>query len=337
METKITYLSKDRKFELLDTPIIQVLGALGCKVEHTSGMMFYSPFRDERTPSMHVNIQKNQWYDHGNKKSGNVLHLIMEILHCDKDEAYRFLDRLQPLSKYDYRQDIINVSGHQSSYRSLGKFKIKNISDRITSPALLEYGCKVRCIPKSILNRYCSQVNYCWEHDGRESREYCSLGFPNKTGNWALRDSRPKEKGGQRSTGNDVTIIDRYGCFLTEKDNNIRPSSADCVVFEGFMDFLSWFPWSGRGITPEDKDVIVLNSVANREKAMEFLGKHKRVFVFLDNDEAGLTCSQNIADGLRGKSKVYNGSVKFSGYNDLNEHWQHICQNMEKKTEQLKL
>ena len=49
---------------LLEIPIVDILSHLGFPDKHR-GDMYYSPFRQESTPSFHINRRCNIWYDHG--------------------------------------------------------------------------------------------------------------------------------------------------------------------------------------------------------------------------------------------------------------------------------
>ncbi|GHT62331.1 hypothetical protein AGMMS50239_15360 [Bacteroidia bacterium] len=57
------------------------------------------------------------------------------------------------------------------------------------------------------------------------------------------------------------------------------------MVFEGFWDFLSYL--TIQKIEKSKHDIAVLNSVANVEKAMNFLKAHREIYTYLDNDDAG--------------------------------------------------
>ena len=50
--------------QLCNYPLEKVLEALGAK-RGTVKDMWYSPFRNEDDASLHIDQQKNVWYDHG--------------------------------------------------------------------------------------------------------------------------------------------------------------------------------------------------------------------------------------------------------------------------------
>ena len=43
---------------------------------------YFSPFRNENTPSFKVNRKLNIWYDHGIGKGGNFVDFSVQFYHC---------------------------------------------------------------------------------------------------------------------------------------------------------------------------------------------------------------------------------------------------------------
>ena len=73
------------------TDYLQSIGFAPCK-QQNNNLWYLSPLRDESTPSFKVNIARNQWYDFGIGKGGDIIALVME-LHCtDVAGALRILD-----------------------------------------------------------------------------------------------------------------------------------------------------------------------------------------------------------------------------------------------------
>ena len=111
-----------------------------------------------------------------------------------------------------------------------------------------------------------------------------------------------------------MTTLDPQGC-LTDKVTGDK-----VLVFEGFMDFLSWIS-SVQQATPQ-YDCCILNSVSNIEKALPWITAHKNIAAFMDNDEAGRNTLQKIIENVpddAGKVCVYDMAKLYEGYNDLNE------------------
>ena len=111
-----------------------------------------------------------------------------------------------------------------------------------------------------------------------------------------------------------MTTLDPQGC-LTDKVTVDK-----VLVFEGFMDFLSWISCVQQDIPLYD--CCILNSVSNIEKALPWITAHKNIAAFMDNDEAGRNTLQKIIENVpddAGKVCVYDMAKLYEGYNDLNE------------------
>ena len=91
------------------------------------------------------------------------------------------------------------------------------------------------------------------------------------------------------------------------------------MVFEGFMDFLSYLSLKA-GLSPTI-DTVVLNSVTNLQKAVPFLQSHRTIHAFLDNDEAGRKAFAQLQESLP-LAGVVDQSVFYRNHKDLNEYWQ---------------
>ena len=63
--------------------------------------------------------------------------------------------------------------------------------------------------------------------------------------------------------------------------------------------------------------MVVLNSVNNLRKAMDYIGKHDKITGFLDNDEAGQKCQSALEKAFPGR--VTDMSDLYGKYKDLNE------------------
>ena len=94
------------------------------------------------------------------------------------------------------------------------------------------------------------------------------------------------------------------------------PSTRAVSIFEGSFDFLSWQVLQNAK-TPTT-DVLVLNSVNNLDKATGYLRLHDSYICFLDNDQAGRKCLEDIRKMFPGK-EVKDMSSLYAQHKDLNE------------------
>jgi hypothetical protein len=148
-------------------------------------------------------------------------------------------------------------------------------------------------IPLDLANRYCCEVHY-----QNSAGKFFSVGFGNDKGGYELNSPN-----------------DFKGC-ISPKDITTFQNNADaCLVFEGFWDFLSYL--TIQKIERTKHDVAVLNSVANIQKALEFLKTHRAIYTYLDNDEGGRNATAQIKTNC---ISANNRSSKFAGYKDLNDY-----------------
>ena len=161
---------------------------------------------------------------------------------------------------------------------------------RLESHVLLRYLAD-RGIPKEIAQRYCVQVDY--ELHGKR---YYAVGFPNNANGLELRNPFFK------------------GSYPPKHITHIANDNARCNVFEGFIDFLS----AERLGYNEGLDTIVLNSVANLQKAITPLGDYTVIQCYLDNDTAGRAALARLQREFG--NKVMDKSALYPNHKDLNDY-----------------
>lgn len=187
---------------------------------------YYSPLRNESTPSFKVNTERNQWYDFGSCEHGDIIDLVRTLEHCTMNKAIELLTG----SKQILHQDF-SFGGE----RKTSKHKLEIISvQSLTNPYLLRYIAE-RGIPLSIANRCCSEIRY-----NNTNRTYYAIGFANDALGWEIRNMYFK------------------GCIAPKAITTIKRGTDRLQIFEGFMDFLSWQVPNPSSTS----DAIVLNSLA---------------------------------------------------------------------------
>ena len=248
-------------------PIDLLLEHLGCKEEGKG--MYYSPLRNETTPSLHVNKRDNVWYDHGAGIGGTNVQLIMAVKKCSKEEAESYIKTLDPAAAS--RTESISKP---ESAPTTEIIKVKPICSYYLKKYLEE-----RKIPISIADKYCKEVIL---RNHVKGKDYTTLGFENNAGGYNL--SAPY--GFKSCSKGGITTID------TEGKRTVMPSTRGVAIFEGSFDFLSWQVLQNSK-TPTT-DILVLNSVNNLDKATGYLNLHESFICFLDNDFAGRKCLEDI-------------------------------------------
>lgn len=291
------------------TPIADYLRTFGHDVACRKNIVAF--WRGDHNASVSIDHNKNVWYDHGTGEGGSVLDLVMKIEGCSFSEACK---RLEDFSFNRSYTPIAPKAEPRESGIVIDEIK------ELSHPALLRY-LDERCIPIEIARQYCKQVHY-HPKSNPTSAKYFAIGFANDAGGWELRSKFFKG-----ATNKATTYIQNYGSVL--------------IVFEGFMDFLSYLAMP-EGVLPSTPkaDYLVLNSVANSDKAVavyEAIADESKPFYKVcyacDNDLAGkdVTFKMSKLDGLRGygpdggvvdfcdRLRAYSGYLVEGKLNDLND------------------
>lgn len=256
-------------------------------------LWYLSPFRQESHASFKVNTERNQWYDFGIGRGGNIIDLA-ELLYNSSDVSYliRQIERNAP-SGVSVSLPKAKPNTPQISFENLQVLSIAH-------PALIKY-LGERCIDIEIARTVCKEL-----HFDTRGKHYFGIGFPNIAGGYELRNPFFK------------------GCIAPKDISHFYADEPKkvCFLFEGFMDFLSLMTLK-RKENPQNtglrqQDYLILNSVTNIHKAIERLSRYDSVQCFLDNDDAGrnayLQLSKRLRDSVTDSSTIYNG------FKDLNEY-----------------
>lgn len=259
---------------------------------------YLSPLRDEKTPSFKVNRRLNRWYDHGIGKGGNLVDFALLYHGCTISEL---------LNKWNDDLSFHQPVSSTQFARTEQEHKIKVLSDFIlTSYPLLRY-LEQRRIPAAIAAKYCREVRY-----ELNEKTYYGIGFKNDFGGYEIRN--PYYKASSAPKG--MTTIDH--------------SAEEAVVFEGFMDFLS-FKSIHQNESADRFDFVILNSLSFFETARPFMEKHNSVRLYLDRDNAGQNCSRHalaISDKYKDESSLY------QNHKDLNDWLTHFGKGQKKNERQ---
>ena len=295
-------------------PIVEYLERKGIKpVRRTPAYALYrSPFREDTHPSFKVDTEKNLWIDYAEGKGGSIIDLCMRLKGCTLSEAIRILGQNAPDITHVPRRESVQGSSKQESIRQAvstsGVRRLIEISDTLP-PHLLKYLEEDRCInlEKAMLFLRCISYEVRGLH-------YQAIGFANQSGGYELRDN---------------------GIFKgTIAPKDITPIFADraepVCIFEGFMDFLSFFSMKEEVI----HHCLVMNSVSNVAKAIRYLNDRHLTHIraFLDNDDAGKRATN---DFIRAGFKVEDMSVHYRNFKDLNEYHVHRVREQQKKLSQV--
>ena len=276
--------------EIKSIPLASFLSRLGHEPAARKGtrLWYKSPLRQEHTPSFKVETTLNCWYDFGLGKGGNIIDLAAEMYQStDLRHLMRCIADGCPVPSV---QTVASTYPQRHSAPSMERFEVVPLEHRALVAYLQERG-----IPAHIATVNCKEAQYSFN-----GKSYFAAAFENVSGGWELRNRYFK------------------GC-RGRKDISYLPwardvPSAECAVFEGFIDYLSALTL---GII-SGADTIILNSVVNVNKAVPFLRGYKTINCYLDNDTAGQTALSELTAIYC--STVIDRSTLYSEFNDLNEY-----------------
>ena len=241
---------------------------------------YYSPLRNESTPSFKVNTERNQWYDFGSGEHGDIIDLVCALHRCTISEAIRLLSGAKQVAHQEF-----SFGGE----RKISERKLEILSAQpLSNPYLLRY-LAARAIPLPVASAYCSEVLF-----QNMNRTYYAIGFANDALGWEIRNMYFK------------------GCIAPKAITTISKATDVLQIFEGFMDFLSW-----QTLNPSSTcDAIVLNSLALLPRIKEQIAGYREVESFLDNDDAGHKSFAVLKQML---PQIVDGAVRYREHKDLNE------------------
>lgn len=275
--------------EIKSIPLAAFLSQLGHEPAARKGtrLWYKSPLRQEQTPSFKVETTLNCWYDFGIGRGGNIIGLAAELYQStDLRYLMRCIANSYPVPSV---QTVASSFPQRHSAPSMERFAVVPLKHRALVAYLQERG-----IPAHIAKVKCKEAHY-----SVNGRSYFAVAFENVSGGCELRNRYFK------------------GC-RGRKDISYLPWSRDgpsteCVVFEGFIDYLSALTL---GII-SGADAIILNSVVNVNKAVPYLKDYTAINCYLDNDNAGQSALAELT-AIYG-SIVIDRSTLYSEFNDLND------------------
>ncbi len=275
--------------EIKSIPLASFMSRIGHEPTARKGtrLWYKSPLRQEHTPSFKVETALNCWYDFGLGRGGNIIDLAAEMYQStDLRYLMRCIADSCPVPSV---QTVASSYPQRHSAPSMERFEVVPLEHRALVAYLQERG-----IPAHIATANCKEAQY-----SVNGKFYFAVAFENVSGGWELRNRYFK------------------GC-RRRKDISYLPwardgPSAECAVFEGFIDYLSALTL---GII-SGADTIILNSVVNVNKAVPFLKGYTTINCYLDNDNAGKTALAELT-AIYGSTMI-DRSTLYSEFNDLND------------------
>lgn len=267
-------------------------------------LWYISPIRsDDKNPSFKVDTILNCWFDYGVGFGGNTLDLAIRLLNDSTvSDALKHLEATRLYGSYHGAEPVLAEKKEQK--RNNYELKITDnaafeLLDQkpLQHPALLQY-LEKRGIDIKVARKYLSQIDF---KQPLSASSYFALGFPSGDG-YEARNALFK---GFVGTTKNISL-------LSNSDSPLL------LVFEGFMDFLTYLTIKGLDEAPGT--VIVLNSGNLRDRALPHIRDERftEVQLFLDNDAMGDGTVKAFQDCCEA-GRLHDMRSHYAGFSDLNE------------------
>lgn len=279
--------------------IIDFLDKEGIKPAKTRGnaCWYLSPFRSERTPSFKVSRKDNLWYDYGIQEGGDLVELVKRMYN-----KLAVSDALALIAS----KGIVPIGKAAETAIDAKEYTLTKMNDvrlfPLRSHALLSY-FNTRRVDATVGKMYCREIHY-----KIKQKHYYGIAFGNLSEGYEVRNPYFKGCIGHK----DITLIAHT--FNEWQDG--------CLVFEGFMDFLSYMTLAKQKaqcfVIERPCDYMILNSVANLKRALQYLDRYTHIHCFLDNDHAGRKTVESISSVF--EYRVTDESFRYADNKDINDY-----------------
>ena len=288
--------------DLRELSIVDFLARLGHQPVRKSGkeLFYHSMLRDteKNTPSLTVWDEGGKWVDRGGANAtgihgGGIVQLglaywpelsFVEVLGRIKETCDLQASRLPDYRPVSYPKETAEKQYAFELVRTQPIGRNFVLTKYLESRGILD-------VAKGRLHEI-----YYRNRNSENKNIFYAVGWQNEKGNWEFSNA----KGFKSSTG--------------AKGISVIPGTpAHAVLFEGYMDYLSWLKVKRPDPVPT---AVVLNSVVHLPDAISKVGNIPKVEVYFDNDESGRNCTEKLIQAL---PHAEDRSGEYRGYKDYNE------------------
>lgn len=271
------------------------LDYLGQPLKKTAGgwHIYRCPWREDNDPSLNVSPDGKHWKDLSNGASGGIIELVQTCIGTT--DFHRVCEQFndvtpRPISSF-HQSKTLNEEKEENTESSFAFFDVMPLR----SKGLFAY-LYSRKVNPDITKQFLMEAHYSFEQ--RTDGKYLyALAYKNNKGGYELRNQF--YKGGTSPKA--ITT-------------HMHINGAPVVVFEGFMDMLSFATLDG-GVK---KNFLVLNSTVNTPTAIEQLKEYQgKIYLCLDNDEAGNSATHQILEQLPDAIDI---RARLAPYKDVNDY-----------------
>lgn len=294
--------------KLKQIPIENLLDKLGYKPKATkpNELWYISPFRDERTPSFKVSTNLNLWHDFADGQGGDIIRLVEKLHNLTFKEAIEELARLTGYTEdKEYKPKPIQQKTATKN-QAKEKAEIRKLQP-LQNEALIEY-LKSRKVNIDIAKNYIQEIYY-----SNDNKNYFALAFKNDSGGYEIRSKY--FQGSLKGYPKDITTL---------KSQSQNPNKNTLLIFEGFIDFLSFFTVANmKSIEGLQYDVIVLNSLSFIPKLINETfpnnPQYTELHCYLDTDDAGRKAVNTLLFELDNTKVIDQSNLYAKSGSDLND------------------
>lgn len=263
------------RLELENILLEDILKHFGHEPVYVKGdsLWYLSPFREERTPSFQV--RGSVFTDWGNSEiRGGVLDLCARLWGIPRGDVKTIIEKIRNIDNLSVLPPPLPASPNKKKEE-----REKVIAHYPMNNARLINYLSSRGVEMSVALRYTNVLVYM--NPSRTKKLY-GIGFKNQSGGYELRSEYAKRSFAPK----DISMIDS---FMSEKSQNI-------VVFEGFMDALSYISHCLRQGKSTNFQSLILNGVGMVQQAIDVLKEYKNMTIYglLDRDAAGDRATEQL-------------------------------------------
>jgi len=279
----VNYIQEFKKI-----PISNILNRLNIESveKKKEEFWFKAPWRNEQTAS--VKCQNNLFYDFGEGLGGNTIDFVMKLFNINFKEALHWIknDR-NYFSFHQPKQGLINREINKGTTYQINKEQV------LQNHILIEY-LKVRSLDIAVCKKYLVEVYY-----QVNDKKYFGVGFKNDVGGIEIRNKYAK-----------LCLGKKWYTSIKNKCNQL-------IVLESWSDFISLLIVYPK--TEKQFDFVILNSLSMLNKLDAVFDEYEKVFLALDNDEAGTKATEKHLEILGVKCTDIRYLYK-NGSKDLNDY-----------------
>lgn len=254
--------------------------------------IYRCPWKEDKDPSLNVSPDGKHWKDLSNGASGGIIELVQTCIGTkDFHRVCAQFNSVAPRPLSSFSQPKTLEVGKEENTSSFAFFDVMPLRSR----GLFAY-LSSRKVNPDITKQFLMEAHYSFEQRPDDKYLY-ALAYPNDKGGYELRNQFYKGSTSPKAITTHIHI-----------------NGAPVVVFEGFMDMLS-FATLSKGIK---HNYLVLNSTVNTPTAIEQLKEYQgKIYLCLDNDEAGNSATRQILEQLPDAIDI---RARLAPYKDVNDY-----------------